>query len=57
MFEVRSLSPAYWYVCDAELAKREKTRGQVSKPYASKAELLQDWPQLREQPFTPLSNS
>lgn len=36
--KVRSLSPAYWYVCDVGQAKREKCRGQVSEAFATRAE-------------------
>jgi len=37
-FVVRSLSPAYWYVADAVKAAREKSRGQVGRPYCSRVE-------------------
>jgi hypothetical protein len=37
-YSVRSLSPAYWYVCDVTTAKRERSRGQVSRPFGSEAE-------------------
>jgi hypothetical protein len=37
-YSVRSLSPAFWYVYDAAKAQRERGRGQVGRPYASKAE-------------------
>jgi len=35
---VRSLSPAFWYVYDAAKAQRERGRGQVGQPYATKAD-------------------
>ena len=37
-YSVRSLSPAFWYVYDAAKAQREQGRGQVGRPYGSKAE-------------------
>ena len=37
-YAVRSLSPAYWYVCDVERAKREQCRAQVGRPCTSEAE-------------------
>ena len=36
VMEVRCLSPAYWYVCDAQRAKRLKCRAMVAGPFASK---------------------
>jgi len=39
-YEVRSLSPAYWYVCDVRRAKRDKCRAQVSEAFASKAQAI-----------------
>jgi len=38
--EVRSLSPAYWYIYDAAKAKAERGRGQVGRSYGTKAEAL-----------------
>jgi hypothetical protein len=37
-FKVRSLSPAYWYVCDVKRAKAEKCRAQIGPAYGTKAE-------------------
>jgi hypothetical protein len=37
-YAVKSLSPAYWYVCDVQRAKASKCRAQVSPSFASKAE-------------------
>jgi hypothetical protein len=39
-FAVRSLSPAYWFVFDAQKAAREKGRGQVGQPFGSEAEAV-----------------
>lgn len=38
---VRSLSPAYWYLCDTKRAKQEKCRAQIGQPYGTRAEAEQ----------------
>jgi hypothetical protein len=35
---VRSLSPAYWYLYDAQKAKRESGRGQIGRPFGTEVE-------------------
>jgi len=32
---VRSLSPAFWYVCNTARAKEDKSRGMVAGPFAT----------------------
>lgn len=35
--EVRSLSPAYWYICDSSKATRLRCRAMVAGPFATRA--------------------
>jgi len=37
-FQVRSLGPAFWYVCDTAKAQQTRSRGQVGRPHATRAD-------------------